>query len=450
MISSDELLLALGDWNLWDRPIPQDLLGHPRTLTSEILATATGREVVAVVGVRRCGKTTILLQLMDALVRSGVDPKRVLYVNFEDHRLALHRELPLFDRVVAFHKEEVYPEGPSHLFLDEPQEVPGWERWVRSISDRSRSLRIYVTGSSSSLMSEELATLLTGRNLTFRAAPFSFTEFLGVRGVTVDRRDTPVATYKANVRKGGAINHRLVEYLERGGFAEAVGSTPPHSTRLLQQYFSDIIAKDVVRRHRLRDTSTVTDLAFVLMSNVANLVTYGRLGRSLGLSASVVRKLMGHLEGAQLVHEARFFSHSTNQTVSVQKPRKVYSVDPGLRNAVVASPTPDRGRLAENVVFNDLLARGLHPYYWREKGEVDFVVRAGSQVVPINVCFGDEVAPRELAALEMFNEKFHNRTALLITRNAVGERKVGAAKCTICPLWAWLLSTEPMNQVLGE
>ena len=443
MIAHDELRLILDDWNFWNRELSAEITGHPRRLVEKIREIATGREVVAIAGVRRCGKTTILFQLMDHLLRAGQDRRNLLYVNLEDHRFALHLEPRLLDRILTFYREEVNPTGPSFLFLDEPQEIEGWEKWVRSLYDREPDTRIFVTGSSSSMMSSELSTLLTGRNLTFLARPFSFAEHLSFIGVEATSTPGPVEAYRENLRNREVLGYHIIRYMEHGGFPEALKSTSDlRWSTLLQQYFDDILSKDVAHRHRLRNHSLLKDLALVLMSNVANLMSLGKTARTLGTSASSILSLMDHLEDAQLISTAHFFSFSTMETVAAQKPRKVYSVDTGMRNAVVSRATRDLGRLAENLVHSHLVSLAQQPRYWRENVEVDIVVGRG-QPLPVNVCFADEIPPREIQGLERFNEKFSNPRAWLITKNTFREETIGSSECTLIPLWAYLLADEP-------
>ncbi len=161
--------LVLDDWNHWTNPLPEFRVGYPRELTERIMRVATGKEVVAITGVRRCGKSTILYQMMRALLDRGQPSRSILFVNLEDHRLMSEMALDILDDLVAVWRQSIWPTGPGWILLDEVQEVPHWERWVRSIQDRQPELRIAVTGSNTGLMSGELATLLTGRTLTFHA-----------------------------------------------------------------------------------------------------------------------------------------------------------------------------------------------------------------------------------------------------------------------------------------
>ncbi len=440
MLMREDLLALLSDWNYWERPIAPGLLGYPRRLSQRILNSGNGPEAVAVVGIRRCGKTTILRQLAAGLQAGGVDPRHILFVNLEDHRFALELGTALLDSVTRSYQEEVNPQAPSHIFLDEVQAVPGWEKWVRTRLDLCPRDRIYLSGSSSTLMASEFSTLLTGRCLVYSAHPFSYGEYLGYLGVDAGSGGTVLEVARRNRKLDALYQHHLGNYLANGGLPRAVATSDAHARRqLLQQYFDDILARDIVFRHQVRNTSLLRDLALVLHNNVSNLMSFARLARTLGTSASAVQTMVGYLEESLLLHTARFFSHSVKESVSAQKPRKVYAEDTGLRNAVASGATPDLGRLAENAAFNHLAGLGAVPRYWADGTEVDFVTDPVSPI-PINVCFSDDIPDRELAGIEAFASRFNSKSALLVTRSTVSTRTLNGCRIELVPLWALLLS----------
>jgi len=433
--------LVLEDWNYWDRPVPASRTGHERDLTERILEVATGKEVVAITGIRRCGKSTILYQIMDRLIRQGIPQRSVLLVNLEDHRLALQLSPDLLEEVVATWRQSVWPVGPGFILLDEVQEVPQWERWVRTLNDLHPELRVVVTGSNSSLMAGELATLLTGRNLTFQAAPLSFREYLRFRGLDVAMQPGPHAAFFEHRNRENEILHYLEEHLEVGGYPEAVlADTPERRHALLQQYFADILAKDVAFRYQVRETRPMRDLALLLLRQLASPVSAGKLAQALGTSRSWVLRVMGHLEESSLLNQCRHFSFSMRQSMAVQKPRKVYVADLGLRNAVCPSLTPDRGHLAENLLYQHLRLQGLEPTFWSGRREVDFVL-GPPDLAAVNLTWSDDIAPRELEGLLEFQAAHNAERILLATRSRWQPAEAG--KPAMVPLWAVLLSSSP-------
>jgi hypothetical protein len=219
------LLDTLARWNPWGsgRLAP----GLARAVTARILPFLDTPEILTLIGPRRAGKTTVLFQLMAALVRSGVDRRALLHLNLEEPALAPELGLPLLDRLYDLYRAEVHPAGKAYLFLDEVQRLPGWERWVRARRE-TEDVKIVVTGSSAALMSRELATLLTGRHVTFRVLPLDFREFVSFRGLELPAEPrlagSPPAVQNALALEPGTIRLDLQEALRPPG---GRGVSPP-------------------------------------------------------------------------------------------------------------------------------------------------------------------------------------------------------------------------------
>ncbi len=368
--SREDLIRALSRWNRWGEARLD--AGHPRDLTATLRRHLDTPEVIALVGPRRAGKTTVLFQLMDALEAAGTPREALLHVNLEEPGFGVQLGLDLLERIYDTWRAEVFPEGRGWLFLDEVQRVPEWERWVRARGE-TEDVKIFVTGSSSALMSSELATLLTGRHLTFRVLPLAFGEVLRFRGIRGP----------SGLRLAGdpaRIRHALVEYLRWGGFPEVVLTADVERKQdLLRQYFDDILFKDVALRHQIRDLPLLRNLAAYLLEQTASLVSFQRLANVFETSKTAVRAYCHHLEEAYLVSFLPFYS--LKRAERLRRPSKVHAIDPGLRNAVSLSAAPDRGRLMETAVHNALLRErtdGL--FYWKGEGEVDLAVRRGAGI----------------------------------------------------------------------
>ncbi len=288
-------------------------------------------------------------------------------------------------------------------------------------------------------MAGELATLLTGRNLTFEATPLSFSEFLGFRGVDATVQLTPeLAFFELRSRENEWVYH-LEDYLTIGGFPEVVGAdSVERQQALLQQYFSDIVAKDVAFRYQVRETRALKDLGLLLLRQVGNPVSAGKLAQVLGTTPAWVLRMMGHLEDARLINLCRHFAFSMRQSAAIQKPRKVYAADLGMRNAVAPSLTPDRGHLAENALYQHLRSLGPDPAYWSGRREVDFVVNL-PDLAGVNLTWTDDVAARETEALAEFQSACHPHRTLLATRT-LWRPSEGFPPRSTMPLWAILLA----------
>jgi predicted AAA+ superfamily ATPase len=366
-LSRADLIRALSRWNRWGGARLD--AGHARDLTARLLRHLDTPEVIALIGPRRAGKTTVLFQLMDALEAAGAPREALLHVNLEEPGFGAHLGLDLLERIYDTWRSEVFPEGRGWLFLDEIQRVPAWERWVRARSE-TEDVKVFVTGSSSALMSSELATLLTGRHLTFRVLPLSFREALRFRGLRA-----PSGSRLAD--DPAPIRNAVAEYLRWGGFPEVV-LTPDTERKkeLLRQYFDDTLFKDVALRHEIRDLPLLRNLAVYLLGQTASLISFQRLATIFEISKTAVSAYCRHLEEAYLVSFLPFYTLKSAERL--RRPSKVHAIDPGLRNAISLSGAPDRGRLMETAVHNALLGEdsdGL--FYWKGQGEVDLAVRRG-------------------------------------------------------------------------
>lgn len=427
----------LSRWNRWGaaRLAP----GHLRDVTARVQPFLDTPEVVALVGPRRAGKSTVLFQVMDLLEARGVPPAAMLHLNLEEPALSTDEltkdaGLALLERGYETWRHEVYPKGRGYVFLDEVQRVPGWERWVRARNERE-DIKVFVTGSSSALLSRELGTLLTGRHVSFEVLPLTFAELLRFRGVEVPT-DLKLAGTPPEVQNA------LLFYLRWGGFPEIVLSTDDtRRVMLLQQYFDDLLFKDVALRHQVRDLPMLRALAVHLLASTASLVSFQRLSGIFGASVDLVRTYCSYLEEAWLIEILPFFSLKTSERL--RHPQKVHAYDLGLRNAVAITASADRGRLAETALFVALrgeVRNGL--YYWKGAGEIDLLVHRGVSVESLLQVLWegwerDEVREREAGALAEATKKFPGARAHVIS---------GVPSGGTVPLWRALL--EPGRELL--
>jgi predicted AAA+ superfamily ATPase len=417
----------LASWNPWweDGTVPPELRGIPRDLADETGALLEAGEVLTLLGVRRSGKTTILYQMIDRLLSEGVGPENVLFMDFEDPRTT---DLTVGDVIGAWrqHKD---PRGTAYAFLDEVQASEGWERWVRLEHEQKRGTRFVVTGSSSTLVRGELARLLTGRTLTVNVQPLSFQEFLRFRNVDIGDMHGDVLADRAI--------HMLGEYIGTGGFPGVVLGDTSIRQRRLKEYFDTILYRDVVYRHGV-DAGKVERLATYLLSNIGTLQYTRSLATATQLSTTAVESYLSHLEEAMLIVPVRALTFKTKPEVLSRLPTKYYCIDTGLRNAVAPRHSPDEGWLVENIVCLELVRRGERPLFWKNSGDVDFVTGSTpGALVPLGVCYSDEIPAREVASLHAFGKHVPRSVGgpVLITRSTSGT----SDSIEYVPAWRWLL-----------
>ncbi len=420
------LIESLSPWNPWWRVsrVPESLLGRVRHEAKEVLDDLEGPRAAVLTGIRRCGKTTLMYQVIQMLLEQGIHPHRVLYINLED---STFDGFSLEEMVSAFRQEFSAP-GPHYLFLDEVQTRKDWARYVRVVVDQKRH-RIAITGSTSSLLAGRAGQLLTGRHATTQVHPLSYPAFLAFHGVQVP--PAPLGKEDAD-----HFVHQLDQYLERGGFPQPNLEDEARSQKTLRDYFSDILERDLVVAMDL-DATRVRKLGAFLSRAPARPHTKSSLHRATGISRDAVRTYLEAFESSFLVQPCTRFVWSPKPQLAEQAPVKYYLADPGLRSTGTGR---DRGRLAENVAANALYAHNGVLHYWRsDHHEVDFVLDAGEgRLDAWQVTYTDDVPEREVAALvalwDALGVSRRGRRAVL-TRNREGEQE----GVPLMPLWKWLL-----------
>ncbi len=415
-------LETLNNWNPWwaEKEVPQALKGVPRSINPLIFKTLSEREIIALTGIRRSGKSTIMYQMIDSLLKK-YDPEQILYVNLDDEIL----KKETVESIYSFYREQKNPDGFAFIFLDEIQNIEKWERFVKKYYDLHENVKFIISGSSANLLKGEFSTLLTGRNFTFTIYPLSFKGYLRFTGINHKQLTTTAKN---------RILHELNNYLELGGFPEVYFKPEELKGILLKQYFDDIIYKDVVKRHNI-NAKKITELAIYLFTNIANPYTIRKIRNFTGLSIDSIKDYISYLENAYLIQPINHFSYSLKETS--QLPKKSYCIDCGLRNIVGFRFSSDAGRLAENCVRSELLRQNKLVYYWKGKGEVDFIIKAKSNTLTaLNVTYSDNIEEREINALLEFKKDHPKVKELILLTKDLEKKEKGII---FMPLWKWLL-----------
>ena len=343
-------------------------------------------------GIRRCGKSTLLFQMLKEKYPEA------LYLNFEDIRLYEFetRDFARLDQAIT-------AAGSKVLLFDEIQIIAGWERYVRQKLDEG--YKLVIAGSNASLLSKELGTKLTGRQITKELFPFSYHEF-------------------NQFKKLKPSPDSLRQYLRIGGFPEFVKQGV---NEILNHVFEDILIRDIAVRHGIREVKTLQRLALYLVSNVGNLITANRLKGMFEVgSANTITEYLAYLEDSYLFQLVPKFSYSLRK--QMVNPRKVYAIDTGMITVNSGSFTDDDGRKLENLVYLHLRRKYREIYYFAEKRECDFVIfKNGTPVDAVQVCLdlNPDNLERELngvlAALEELNLK-EGRIITLDQKDQYGDR----------------------------
>lgn len=393
----------LTDWNFWHNHKID--LGIKRrrylTLFNRFIQMP---EIISVGGVRRCGKSTILLQLIQEIhLKKHVPYENCLYVNFEDPRLGENLKATHLFELFEEYTNNFRPKGKVYLFLDEVQKVDQWEKFCRTIYDQHKNIKIFVTGSTSKTFDSDLSQLLSGRVINFNVSPLDFIEFLDFKKVK---------------HNSSQINKLFDEYLEFGGFPRVVLEENKTNKRsLLISYYETIIENDVILKNHIKNKTELKDLTRYVLSNIGNQISSYALEKTLKISNENIGRYLNFLEESFIISRIPLFSYSVKK--QIYNPDKVFSIDTGLSNVVGFNFSENRGRLLENLAYQKLRTDINQIYYWKNKTEIDFLTFAKNKVVKlINVTQtvdDPEVLQRELHSLDIGHHEFEKAEQILLS-----------------------------------
>ena len=335
-----------------------------------------------------------------------------LYLNFDDPRLFGFelKDFQLLDLIIENKKSEL-------LFFDEIQVVDGWELYIRQKLDEG--FQVFVTGSNATMLSRELGTKLTGRQISKELFPFSYREFLQFKKMEIGVKS-------------------FQKYTDIGGFPQYVKT---ENTDIITELFTDILNRDIIVRHGIRDATALKRLAVYLVSNCGNLVTAGKLQQPLKLKTpATILEYFSHLEDTYLLSFMPKFSYSFK--AQLINPRKIYVIDSGLQKVISNSFTEDKGHILENIVFNELRRKTKELFYFNENGmECDFVIMKNEKLQQvIQVCYemNTENSEREMNGLNDAMDYFKTDKGVILTYNQTDAYIHNGHKIEILPVWQWL------------
>ena len=384
--------------------------------------------IKVILGPRRAGKSVFSFMLLK--------DRPFMYFNFDDEVLSSAGGIATNELMKELHA--AYGQVKTVLF-DEIQNLAGWELFVNRLHREGYNL--VLTGSNAHLLSKELATHLTGRHMPIEILPFDFSEFLRAKKFQISEE------YSALPQQRGELLNLMENYLVNGGFPEvAVNNVDPKD--YLEVLFDALVFKDVVKRHRVKFSTQVANLGGHLINNFANLYTIRKILEILNLkSASTIEKYIKYLEEAYLIFSLLRYSPKSIQRI--KSPRKVYAVDNGFITAKAIQHSPDKGKLMENLVFTELVKRGVKPnrdlfyYKTRNDREIDFVVKNGIDVTElIQVCYesiNSDVEQRETKALFEAGGELRVKKLTVLTWDEKRAVEKDGVTIHFKPLWEWLL-----------
>ncbi len=410
--------------DFWQKTIEKDEL-KDRSLVKTI--NYKSKEIIDLIGPRRSGKSSILKLIIKHLNLKN----NYLFINFEDPFFIENNNPNIIEEFISVFKEYFTP-GLKYLFLDEIQEIEQWESVVRKLRD-SGEFKIFITGSSSNLLSGEISTLLTGRHLSYKVFPLSFSEFLIFKNINIkDRKDI-------------VLNQRIItkyfyKYMDIGSFPEIVLT---ENSELVKNYFYDILQKDIVMRYNIREKEILEKIAVYSLSNSSKIISLESLKKTFGISFALASSYIHYLKNSFLIFELSQFSYSLKKQQKALK--KIYSIDSGLANAVSFRFSKDSGRILENIVFLNLKMAGKEIYYYKTKNnlEVDFIVKKETgekELIQVSWSLDDKkTREREIKSLLTAMDELSVLKGLILTDDEEETIKIGQKTIIVNPAYKWLL-----------
>ncbi len=395
----------------------------PETVARDVKIDLNADKVIAIAGVRRAGKTYLLFDTIKKLAETGVPRENVLYINFDDDRLMNLASSDLDDILSAYHELSSPKKDVSiFLFLDEIQNVKNWELWIRRVYD-SKKYRIFITGSSSKLLSREIATSLVGRNITYVLYPFSFREFLSAKDMKTEKD----ILYSDERHK---VNALAKEYMINGGFPEtAFEADSETKKKIISSYYDAILYRDIISRYRIEDANRL-EMVFRYAINTyssgfstVKLYNYFK-SQNLGISRQTINNFIKFGEQTFLFYQLLQFFKGFKR--SNQSRKKLYVVDNAIISLLISNL--EYGKLLENAVLIELLRRkeqnpsmGIN-YLNNKDGEVDFVISEGGSVtelIQVTYELNQKNIERELHPLLSAMKELRPKRGVLVTFNVI-------------------------------
>lgn len=379
--------------------------------------------VVVISGIRRCGKSSLLFLIKEKMKLKEHD---YCYFNFDDERII--PVIEILEQIYNLHIE-IYGKEPV-LFLDEIQNVKGWEKFVNRIHEKR--IKIFVSGSNANLLSSEISTSLTGRNKVLELFPFSFSEYL----LFVDEGYN---LEKLTSKSKALLLNSFHKYLEFGGFPLVVKE---NDLEIINGYFQDILYRDIISRFKLSQINEIKQIGLYFASNIGKIFSYATLQKISGVkSTSSIKDYLAYYEQSYLFFYLKKFDYSVKK--QIMNPKKVYTIDTAISNRLGFRFSENRGRTLENLICTELRRRGKEVFYYSGKSECDFLVKKGFQIdeaIQVAWSINKLNIQREMKGLEEAMTEYDLPNGTIITVETENSELVPGNKIKVIPAWKWLLN----------
>ena len=375
-----------------------------REMLPKALDYLSTKEIVAIIGARRVGKSSLTKLIIKALLQK-VNPRNIFFINLEKPSFIPYKNNPVYlEKIYDAYLKLANPNQDEkiYFFIDEIQIFDSWEIFIKSKYENS-NIKFVITGSNASLLASSYATLLTGRVLKLELGSFNFREFLNYKKID-HGSSLEIAQNRIKIKQA------LDEYLKWGGYYSVFSnSSSIVKLGLLKNIAEDIILKDIVPRYRIKNSEAIRDLFFYVVSNATTQLNYSRLAKKIGIDAKSIKEYIGYFKDNFLIQTIP--NYHTKLTQQIKSIKKIYLTDNGFLNLGVKR-TQDRGAILENMVFTALNQEKLT--YLLDGKECDFYLDEKIYQVSYDI-EDDRTKKREFEGLKYFADKLEKNSAYLVT-----------------------------------
>lgn len=350
--------------------------------------------IKVIIGIRRSGKSTLLKQIIDELKNNGVNPERIIYINFEDIDMSFIKNALDLNEYI---KQEIKSDKKYYLFFDEIQNVIDWEKAVNSFK-ATKNVSIFITGSNSNLLSGELATLLAGRYVSFKIQPFSFKEVCELR----------------KLKDKFEIEKAFEDYIKWGGMPQRFYFREEQEIKnYLMDLYDSIVVKDIITRYKVKDVELLNKILEYLMStpaqqfSVTNIVNYLK-SVNRNCSNETLYNYLSYITNSFIMYKARRYDIKGKKVLSTND--KYYLADLGLGQVKSSIKAKGKGCILENIVYNELVNRGYDVLVGKsDSSEIDFIASYFDEKIYVQVAYilaDDAVIEREFGAFKVIEDNY--------------------------------------------
>ncbi len=429
--------------------VPEELIGiNRREYLGKITERLKDKKLLAILGIRRSGKSTLIYQSIKYLLDNGTDPKNIFYINADDFekpgRANLEEALDFCQQnnMVSLKDIKIY------VFIDEIQNVRGWQQLLKKYYDLKYASKFIVSGSSSSLIYKNSSESLAGRISFIDVFPLTFREFLQFNNIEIQEAALQFKSlnqmyYKLSP-KINEIAGFLSQYLNVGGFPEwsDIKNEETWFKILSEEYTSLLIYRDIVRIFRIRDPLLLESVFRFVSAHSSERFSYLGIAKQNDGDKETSKQYIFHLARSHLIYLSDFYTKS--KKASERKEKKIYFCDLGLKNSI--GGRQDIGFDAETCVYLHCLKHvSGYPmgkiFYWldKKKNETDIIMSYGSELIPVEVKYRSSIDDSDLKGILSFCQDFSVKNAYVVTKTLMEEREIDGVMVSFIPLWLFLL-----------